>query len=124
MAHFAEINEDNIVVNVLVIPDEEQHRGQEYLAEDMNLGGIWLQCSYNTFNNTHRLGGTPFRGNFPGVGHKYDSELDAFIEPKPEEFPSFVLDTDLLIWTPPIPRPEDGINWKWEEDSVSWVPNS
>jgi hypothetical protein len=71
MAHFAQIDENNIVVSVLVVPDSEEHRGQEYLAEDLNLGGRWIQTSYNS----------RIRGSFASIGHTYDEDLDEFIPP-------------------------------------------
>ncbi len=73
MAHFAQIDENNIVLQVLVIPDFQEHRGQEYLANDLNLGGIWKQTSYN-----NRI-----RKNYAGIGFTYDEIRDAFIPPKP-----------------------------------------
>lgn len=79
MAHFAEIDKDNIVIRVVVVPDEQEHRGQEYLAEDLRLGGSWLKTSYNTLNGEHLLGGTPYRYNFAGVGMKYDPDQDSFL---------------------------------------------
>lgn len=79
MAHFAEVDKDNIVIQVVVVPDEQEHRGQEYLSKDLKLGGTWLKTSYNTLNGEHLLGGTPFRYNFAGPGMKYDPEQDAFL---------------------------------------------
>lgn len=79
MAHFAEVDKDNIVIQVVVVPDDQEHRGQEYLAEDLRLGGTWLKTSYNTINGVHLLGGTPYRHNFAGVGMKYDPDQDAFL---------------------------------------------
>jgi hypothetical protein len=70
MAHFAQI-EDNIVINVVVVSDEQEHRGQDFLANDLNLGGSWIQTSYN--NN--------FRGKYAGIGDFYDEKLDIFITP-------------------------------------------
>lgn len=72
MAHFAEI-ENGIVKRVLVVPDEQESRGQEYLSIDLSLGGTWIQTSYN---------GT-IRKNFAGVGYKYDQDRDAFVAPEP-----------------------------------------
>ena len=72
MAHFAEINENNIVIRVLVVPDEQEHRGQEFLANDLGLGGTWIQTSYN-----NRI-----RGKYAGIGDKYDAENDVFFTPK------------------------------------------
>jgi hypothetical protein len=72
MAHFAEIDSDNIVLRVLVVPNEHETNGQDYLANEIGLGGTWIQTSYN--NN--------IRKNYAGVGYKYDVTLDAFISPK------------------------------------------
>ena len=69
MAHFAEINGDNVVVRVLVVPDTQEHRGQEFLADDLGLGGTWVQTSYNA----------TIRKNYAGIGMTYDSGRDAFI---------------------------------------------
>ena len=70
MAHFAEIDDSNIVIRVLVVPDEQEHRGQEFLAEDLRLGGRWVQTSYNA----------RIRGKYAGIGDVYDEERDVFIE--------------------------------------------
>jgi len=72
MAHFAQINEQNIVEQVLVVSNDLEHRGAEFLAVDLNLGGTWIQTSYNA----------NFRKNFAGIGYAYDPDLDAFIPPK------------------------------------------
>ena len=84
MAHFARIENDQ-VVEVLVVPDSEEHRGQEFLANDLGLGGTWLQTSYNTFAGSHHNNGTPLRKNYAGIGYTYDADRDAFIPPKPDE---------------------------------------
>ena len=85
MAHFAEIDNNNIVLRVLVVPDEQEHRGHDYLANDCQLGGTWLQTSYNTIGGVHLLDGTPFRKNYAGIGYIYDETRDAFIPPKPTD---------------------------------------
>lgn len=74
MAHFAELDDNNVVLRVLVVPDEQENRGSEYLHFDIGLGGRWLQCSYNG----------RIRGRFPGPGSVYDPELDEF-DPIKEE---------------------------------------
>lgn len=74
MAHFAEIDEDNKVVRVLVVDNSQEHRGEDFLAQDLGLGGKWVQTSYN--NN--------FRGKFAGIGDFYDEKKDIFITPKLE----------------------------------------
>ena len=85
MAHFARVNQENVVTDVLVVPDEQEDRGQEYLANDMNLGGTWIKTSYNTINGVHITGGTPLRKNYAGPGYTYDPVLDEFNPPPPEE---------------------------------------
>lgn len=120
MAHFAEIDNNNTVVRVLVVPDTEAHRGQEFLSQDLGLGGTWLQTSYNTFQGGHNLGGTPVRGNYAGVGMIYDSVLDAFYEPQP--YPSWTLDTEKFKWISPTPKPSHEYD-VWNEESLSWELN-
>lgn len=71
MAHFAEIDENNIVLRVVVVDDSQEHRGQEFLSQDLGLGGTWIQTSYN--NN--------FRKQFAGIGFIYDEVKDIFINP-------------------------------------------
>jgi hypothetical protein len=119
MAHFAEIDENNVVLRVLVVPDEEEHRGEEFLKNDLNLGGTWIQTSYNTVANRHKLGGTPLRKNFAGVGDTYNVEKDAFIEPR--LYPSWTLNEDTCVWEPPVPRPDEQQLVLWDEATVSWV---
>lgn len=84
MAHFAEIDENNKVLRVLVVHDRYEGRGQEYLANDLNFGGTWKQTSYNTRLGVHINGGTPFRKNFARIGFIFSEEEDAFIRPIPE----------------------------------------
>ena len=119
MAHFAELDDDNVVLRVLAVPDEQEHRGQEYLADDMGLGGRWLQTSWNTYAGEHKKGGTPLRKNFAGVGSYYDEERDAFIYYKQLE--SYVLNEETCIFEPPKPYPTDGKLYVWNEDAVEWV---
>lgn len=98
MAHFAEIDENNIVLRVCVVPDEQQHRGHEFMAVDLNLGGTWLQTSYNTIGGVHINGGTPLRKNYAGIGFTYDPDRDAFIPPKPDG--DFTLNEETCLWEP------------------------
>lgn len=107
MAHFAEIDDNNVVLRVLVVPDLEEHRGNEFLSVDLGLGGTWVQTSYN--NN--------IRKQFAGIGYIYDPENDVFIRPKPYE--SWNLDAN-FDWQPPTPMPETGA-WVWSEESMSWI---
>ncbi len=118
MAHFAEIDENNIVVRVLVVDDSNQERGQQFLAEDLGLGGRWIQTSYNTHGNVHSLGGIPFRKNYAGIGATYDEKRDAFIPPK--FFDSWILEEETCLWKPPTPMPTDGKLYQWVEADLNW----
>jgi len=120
MAHFAEIDENNIVTRVLVVGDDQEDRGQEFLADDLGLGGTWKKTSYNTQGGVHTLGGTPFRKNYAGIGYTYDAERDAFIPPKP--FASWLLNEETCNWNAPVEMPvEEGKFFTWDEDTTSWV---
>ena len=89
MAHYAEIDENNIVTRVLVVPDEQEHRGQEYLANELGLGGLWIQTSYNA----------RIRKNYAGIGYTFDPVRDAFIAPRPECHPDKVtFDEETCHW--------------------------
>ena len=118
-AHFAQINSDNIVTQVLVVSDNDQHRGHDFLANDLGLGGTWIQTSYNTRGGVHSNGGTPFRKNYAGIGYTYDSGRDAFIPPKP--FASWILNEDTCLWDAPTPYPTDSKIYTWNEVTTSWV---
>jgi hypothetical protein len=109
MAHFAEIDSDNIVLRVVVVPNEHETNGQDYLANEIGLGGTWIQTSYN--NN--------IRKNYASAGYTYDSTRDAFIAPK--RFPSWVLNEDTCKWEAPVPRPIDNKEYDWDEATLNWV---
>ena len=128
MAHFAKLDENNIVRRVVVVNNEvadSDEAGQEFLRNLYNEpNAIWKKTSFNTRQNVHLLGETPFRKNYATIGYKYDPILDAFIEPKSPTNPSFVLNTEKGIYEPPFPIPpqqENGDGWVWDESSVSWV---
>ena len=108
MAHFARIDSNNEVVQVLVVPDAQEHRGAEFLTDDCNLPGTWIQTSY-----TGRI-----RKRFAGVGMTYDADRDAFISPKAHD--SWVFDEDSCAWRAPVAYPTDGGIYAWDEESVSW----
>lgn len=118
MAHFAEVDADNKVVRVLVVGDDQEERGQEFLAQDLGLGGTWIKTSYNTVGGVHQNGGTPLRKNYAGIGYTYDAQRDAFIPPKP--FPSWNLDESSCLWEAPIDYPSDGKLYTWDEDNITW----
>lgn len=118
IAHFAQIDENNIVTQVLVVGNDQEHRGQEFLANDLGLGGTWIKTSYNTHGGVHSEGGTPLRKNYAGIGYTYDAGRDAFIPPKP--FNSWVLDEDTCLWNAPTPMPTEGGPYMWVEDDLNW----
>jgi len=117
MAHFARVKEDNTIGEVIVVANEvlldENGEEQEQFGLDfitsLGLDGRWVQCSYNG----------SIRGSYPGFGFTYDEERDAFIPPKP--FESWVLDEDTCLWVAPVPMPEDGADYTWDEDAGDWV---
>jgi len=116
MAYFAEIDESNIVVRVVAVPDDQEHRGQEFMANDLGQVGSWIQTSYNTRANVHKNGGTPLHMNYAGIGHVWDGT--GFAAPQP--YPSWTLDSGYQ-WQPPTPMPDDGKVYVWDEATTSWV---
>jgi hypothetical protein len=126
MAHFAKVDSSNIVTQVVVVNNdvlkdsdgnESEQIGIDFL---FNLfGGWWKQTSYNTFHGEHKFGGTPFRGNYAGIGHTYNPDLDAFIPIQP--YPSWSLDESSYKWMPPSQPPDDGSRYAWNEAAQLWV---
>jgi hypothetical protein len=107
MAHFAEINESNVVVRVVVVDDAYEADGENWCASFFG-GGLWKQTSYN-----NRI-----RYNFAGVGYTYDPTADAFYAPQP--YPSWTLDENFR-WQPPVEYPGGDIQYSWDEASRAWV---
>ena len=118
MAHFAEIDEQGVVLRVLVVDNAQEADGQNFLANTLGLGGTWVKTSYNTNGGVHNNGGTPFRKNYAGIGYTYDSSRDAFIPPKP--FASWILNEDTCLWNAPVAMPTDGGRYIWNEETTSW----
>lgn len=110
MAHFAEIDDNNIVKRVLVVSNDLEQRGADFLANELGLGGNWIQTSYN--NN--------FRKQFAGVGYTYDPINDLFISPQP--YASWILNSN-FDWEAPIPQPKNIIT-VWDENSGGWIETS
>jgi hypothetical protein len=125
MAYFAEIDEENKVLRVLAVDDLHEEDGQNFLANELGLGGRWIQTSYN-----RRI-----RKNYAGIGMFYDEARDAFIYEQP--FNSWILNNDTCQWEPPTPNPswvfneETGVYepsetrpdkfYVWEEETLSWI---
>jgi hypothetical protein len=107
MAHFAQIDENNVVTQVLVVPDEQEHRGEDFLANDLGLGGRWIQTSYN-----HNI-----RKQYAGIGYTFDEAADVFVAPQP--FPSWTLDEN-HDWQAPKAKPEDELMYFWNEETLDW----
>tara|TARA_Y100000114_G_scaffold133054_1_gene132191 strand:+ start:1667 stop:2014 length:348 start_codon:yes stop_codon:yes gene_type:complete len=111
MAHFAKVK-NGIVTKVIVAE-------QDYIDNLIDHEpGKWVQTSYNTYRGEHKLGGTPLRKNFAGIGFIYDEQRDAFYQPQP--FPSWTLDEETCHWEPPTPMPTDGKIYQWNEENKTW----
>ena len=116
MAHYALIDNNNIVTQVIVgQTEDENYDWEEHYAEDFSL--TCRRTSYNTRGGVHITGGTAFRKNYAGVGFTYDSARDAFIPPKP--YASWLLNEDTCLWNPPTSMPTTGF-YHWNEDTESW----
>lgn len=118
MAHYAFLDENNIVTEVIVGKNEgEDGVDWEQWYGDFR-GQVCKRTSYNTVANTHTNGGTPFRGNYAGIGYTYNADIDAFVPPQP--FLSWTLDSN-VTWQPPISMPTDGKMYSWDEETQAWV---
>jgi len=119
MGHYAKVV-DTIVTKVIVAK-------ADYFDTFVDTSpGEWIKTSYNTYGGRHynpetreEDDGTPLRKNFAGVGFTYDKEKDAFIPRKP--FQSWVLNEDTCLWEAPIPYPDDGLNYIWNESITNWT---
>lgn len=108
MAVYALVDENNIVIDI---------RGGD--AEWVQTqSDRWIETDPDTIGGVHRYGGTPLRKNFAQMGYTYDETLDAFIPPKP--VPSWVIDPDIGQWVAPVPYPNDGANYVWNETRQQW----
>ena len=118
MAHYAYLDENNVVINVIVGRDEDDlvegvTDWEEYYGAK--------RCSYNTSAGEHPEGSNKaFRKNFPSVGYTYDVEKDAFIPPQP--YPSWTLNEQSCVWEPPVPYPDEQKIYDWNEETQSWEP--
>jgi len=126
MAHYALLDENNIVTQVIVGKDENEldNEGNVVNWEQSYsevTGQVCKRTSRNTRHGIHLEGGTPFRKNFGDIGFYYDADWDAFRPPQP--YPSWKLDYDKFVWVAPIPMPEEGETffWKWGEVNQEWI---
>lgn len=128
MAHYAQLNEHNIVTEIITGKDEPTVDegilivGAELYWENyytQETGIVHKKTSYNTKGGVHLNGKTPFRKNFAGIGYYYDEIRDAFIPPKP--FNSWILNEDTCLWEPPFNPPEDNNIYKWNESMQQWI---
>ena len=119
MAHYAFLDENNIVTEVIAGKDEtELIEGLDSETWYGNFRGqVCKRTSYNTDGGVHKNNETPFRKNYAGIGYTYDTERDAFIEVKPAE--SWTLNETTCKWEPPVAKPINGI-WNWVEETLSW----
>ena len=125
MAHYAFLDQNNIVTEVIVGKNENEE-GINWEENYGNFRGqVCKRTSYNTIGGVHNNGGTPFRKNYAGIGYQYDQTRDAFIPPKP--FNSWILNEDTCLWNAPVPMPDDaetGVPPKryfWNEETQSWT---
>ena len=116
MAHYAILNAQNVVTQVIVGKDEHEP-GSDGQPMDWEAYYGGKRTSYNTQGGVHSGGGTPFRKNYAGVGFTYDPARDAFIPPQP--YPSWTLDEQTCQWVPPVPMPTDGM-YVWDESTLAW----
>ena len=127
MAHFAKISETNQVLSVLTLNNsdmlnvdgvEDESVGQQYLEQHNNWPShLWIQTSYNTVNNEHKLGGTPLRGNYGGMGYTWDADNEIFWPPQP--YSSWVKNLTTAIWNAPITEP----SLTEEQETQNTTPN-
>jgi len=118
MAHFAELDENNVVLRVIVVSNadtsdvngvEHEEIGVAFCKAHYGASTIWKQTSYNG----------NFRKHYAGIGYSYDQRLDAFIPYQP--FPSWVLNEQTCLWDAPVACPDDGKTYLWDEPTQSWI---
>lgn len=133
MAHFAQINSENLVIRVTRVSNdflmddsgqEDEQKGIDYLQSLLPIDNCtWIQTSYNTYRGVHLKGGVPLRKNYAGIGYTYDPDLDGFCPPSP--YSSWTLSTESCQWeapTPPPPNQENGLPYIWNEENLKWTP--
>jgi hypothetical protein len=124
MAHFAKLGPGDVVERVEVVSNDiatTEQAGVDFLNNLYNTRDVWKQTSFNTKSGVHKLGGTPFRKNYAGIGHQYDQTRDAFYSPKP--FDSWTLNETTCQWEAPVLKPDDGNLYNWNETTKQWDLN-
>lgn len=119
MAHYALLDRNNVVVQVITGKDENESIYDWEVFYSVETRLICKRTSYNTSGGVHKASGMPFRKNYAGVGYTYDPQRDAFIPPKP--YPSWLLNEQTCLWDPPVAMPQDGNRYQWDEAIASWV---
>jgi|TARA_R110002020_G_scaffold441136_1_gene651872 hypothetical protein len=127
MAHFAKLNNDNIVTQVIVVHNNEllvdgvenEQKGIDFINDLYKTSDNWKQTSYNTNGGVHTLGGTPFRKNYAGKGMIYDEGRDAFRSK--QLYPSWTLNETTCRWEPPVAYPDDDNLYTWDESTQNWL---
>jgi hypothetical protein len=119
MAHYALLDKNNVVVQVITGKDESEgpYDWEVFYTAETRLTA--KRTSYNTQAGVHTAGGTPYRKNYAGIGYSYDSVRDAFIPPRP--YTSWQLDETSCTWQAPIPMPNDGKRYSWDEATTAWI---
>jgi hypothetical protein len=110
MSHFAKVNAMGIVEQVIV--------AEQDFIDTLPDATSWVQTSYNTYGGQHPEG-RPFRKNYAGIDFRYDPVRDAFIPPQP--YPSWSLNEDTCLWESPIPYPNDGKLYDWDDQQLNWI---
>jgi hypothetical protein len=116
MAHFAQLDGNNVVTQVIVVDNKDTSDAHGVEKESIGIafcerlfGGNWKQTSYNG----------NMRKNYAGIGYTYNADIDAFVAPKP--FASWTLNNETAQWDAPVPYPQDGGPYVWDEATTSWV---
>jgi hypothetical protein len=121
MAHFAKLGIGNKVLTIEGVSNNiatTEQAGVDLLNNLYKTGDVWKQTSYNTIGGVHKLDGTPFRKNYAGTGFEYNQTRDAFIPP--QLYPSWTLNETTCLWEAPVAFPDDGEQYKWNEEITNW----
>lgn len=119
MAHYAFLDESNIVTEVIVGKNEGEEDTDWEVHYGNFRGQVCKRTSYNTQGGVHTGGGIPYRKNYAGIGYTYDAGRDAFIPPKP--YASWLLNEGTCQWEAPVPMPADGQRYHWDEAAGEWI---